>query len=297
LLITAMIWGTAFVAQQIGTDFLEPFTFNAVRCMMGVLVLIPAVYLLNRMKTVEQKAHVEQRTTWIGGLICGLILCVAMNLQQIGIQYTTVGKAGFITALYIVIVPVLGLFFKRRAGIKLWVSVLIASLGLYLLCMTGSLSLERGDSLVFLCALIFSVHIMVIDHFNPRVDGVKMSCIQFFVAAILSAVCMLVWESLPTWEMLYAARVPLLYTGILSCGVAYTFQIVGQKNVNPTVASLILSLEAVISVLAAWLILEQSMTNREILGATLMFIAIILAQLPARTRQKKEEGCLLKEAQ
>ena len=297
LLITALIWGIAFVAQQIGMDFVGPFTFTAVRCMMGVLVLIPAVYLINRMKTVEQKAHVEQRTTWIGGLTCGLLLCVATNLQQIGIQYTTAGKAGFITALYIVIVPLLGLFLKRHAGIKLWVSVLIASLGLYLLCMTGSLRLELGDSLVFLCALIFSVHIMVIDHFNPRVDGVKMSCIQFFVASILSAVGMLMWESFPTWEMLYAARIPLLYTGILSCGVAYTFQIVGQKNVNPTVASLILSLEAVISVLAAWLILHQGMTNREILGASLMFVAIILAQLPERARQKGEVRHLLTEAE
>lgn len=296
LFTTALIWGIAFVAQHIGMDFVGPYTFTAIRSILGVLVLIPAVYLLNRSKTEEQKAHVDQRATWIGGLVCGGLLGVAANLQQIGIQYTTVGKAGFITALYIIIVPLIGIFFKRPAGLKLWASVLIASLGLYLLCMAGTLHLELGDSLVFFCALIFSVHIMVIDYFNPRVDGVKMSCIQFLVAGILSAVCMLIWESLPTWEMLYAARVPLLYTGILSSGVAFTFQIVGQKNVNPTVASLILSLEAVISVLAAWLILQQGMTSREILGASLMFTAIILAQLPERTRRKKEEGCLQMQA-
>lgn len=293
LTITALIWGTAFVAQQMGMDYIRPFAFSTIRCLMGALVLIPTVYLLNRVKSEDQKAHVEPRYTWIGGLVCGVLMTIAANLQQIGIQYTTVGKAGFITALYIVIVPVLGIFFKRRVGVKLWISVALAMVGLYLLCMTDSLRLELGDSLMFFCALVFSIHIVAIDHFNPRVDGVKMSCIQFFVAAGLSGVFMLIWEVLPTWEMIVAARIPLLYTGILSCGVAYTLQIVGQKNVNPTVASLILSLEAVISVIAAWLVLQQGMTQREVIGASFMFVAIILAQLPEWSRQKKEDGRLL----
>lgn len=296
LLLTAVIWGVAFVAQQMGMDHIGPYAFSAIRCLMGAVVLIPVVIFLNSRKEPAQKAHVNNKMTWIGGLVCGVLLGVAANLQQIGIQYTTVGKAGFITALYIVIVPVLGLFLKRRAGIKLWISVVIAMLGLYLLCMTDTLQLQLGDSLVFFCALVFSLHILVIDHFNPNVDGVKMSCIQFFVAALLSGIAMLLWEALPSWEMIYAARVTLLYTGILSCGVAYTLQIVGQKGLNPTVASLILSLEAVISVLAAWLILQQGMTAREMLGAGLMFVAIILAQLPERTRRNREDGKLLKQS-
>ncbi len=297
LLLTSLIWGTAFVAQQMGMDHMGPYAFSAIRCLMGALVLVPVVWFLNRRKDAEKKAHESNRATWIGGLTCGVLLAVAANLQQIGIQYTTVGKAGFITALYIVIVPVLGLFLKRRAGAKLWVSVVIAMVGLYLLCMTDALRLELGDSLVFFCALVFSLHILVIDHFSPRVDGVKMSCIQFFVASLLSGVAMLIWETMPSWDMVYAARVTLLYTGILSCGVAYTLQIVGQKNLNPTVASLVLSLEAVISVLAAWIILQQGMTSREMLGAGLMFVAIILAQLPERTRQSRQMRDLLKESE
>ena len=285
LLLTSLIWGTAFVAQRVGVDFLGPFAFSAIRFIMGGIVLIPVVLLLNRIKKPEQKATEDKRATIIGGLICGVILALASNLQQIGIQYTTVGKTGFITALYIIIVPVIGLFFRQKASAKLWVSVLIALAGLYLLCMNGRFMLEFGDTLIFLCAIVFSVHILVIAHFGPRIDGVQMSCIQFLVAGVLSTVCMLLAEPLPTWELIQAAKIPLLYTGILSCGVAYTLQIVGQKNVNPTVASLILSLEAVISVIAAWIILNQSMSLREICGAGLMFIAIILAQLPEKRTQ------------
>lgn len=295
LLITALIWGTAFVAQQLGMNYVGPFTFSAVRCVLGGLVLIPVVILINHFKNVEQKKLEGHRDTLIGGLLCGLILCVASNLQQIGIQYTTVGKAGFITALYIVIVPILGIFLKKKAGLKLWISVLIAMVGLYLLCMKDRLSLDFGDSLVFLCAVVFSIHILVIDHFSPKVDGVKMSCIQFIVAGILSGVCMLLFEQVPRMEMLYAARIPILYAAILSCGVAYTLQIVGQKNVNPTIASLILSLEAVISVIAAWLILQQNMSTREILGATLMFVAIILAQIPDKIAQGMIHAELIEE--
>lgn len=295
LLITALIWGTAFVAQQVGMDYVGPFTFSTIRCILGGMVLIPVIYLLNRYKTEEQKAVESQRATLIGGVICGVILCVASNLQQIGIQYTTVGKAGFLTALYIIIVPILGIFFQRKAGIKLWISVLVATAGLYLLCMTDSFCLELGDSLIFLCAIIFSVHILVIDHYGPRVDGVKMSCIQFFVAGILSGLVMLPLESVPTMEMLLAAKIPILYAGLLSCGVAYTLQIVGQKNVNPTIASLILSLEAVISVIAAWLILQQRMTTRELIGAGLMFLAIILAQLPEKASVAGREPLFIEE--
>lgn len=224
----------------------------------------------------------------LGGLSCGLALGLASGLQQVGIQYTTVGKAGFITALYIVIVPILGLFFRKKVGAKLWVSVVIAIFGLYLLCMSGSLRLEWGDFLVLLCAVCFSVHIMVIDYFTTKVDGVQMSCIQFFVAALFSAVCMLFTEGVPDPHAVAISWVPILYAGVLSSGVGYTLQIIGQKGVNPTAASLVLSLESVISVLAGWVILGQSMSPREILGCVLMFCAIILAQLPDRKKRLSE---------
>ena len=215
-------------------------------------------------------------------MCCGLALGVASCLQQVGIKYTTVGKAGFITAMYIVIVPILGLFLGKKVGVKLWLSVIIAIAGLYLLCMSGSLTLQKGDLLVILCAFAFSVHIMVIDHFSPLTDGVKMSCIQFFVAGLVSLIPMFIAEGAPASGDLLRSWMPVLYCGVLSSGVAYTLQIIGQRGVNPTIASLVLSLESVISVLAGWAILHQTMSVREILGCVLMFAAIILAQLPDR---------------
>ena len=286
LFLTAFIWGTAFVAQSVGMDHIGPFTFNAARSLVGGVALIPVVLVFDRFKTPQrrQEEKANRKTLLLGGLSCGVALGVASSLQQVGIQYTTVGKAGFITALYIVIVPILGLFFRKKVGVKLWISVVIAILGLYLLCMSGSLKLELGDFLVLLCAFAFSVHIMVIDYFSPKVDGVQMSCIQFFVAGILSGVGMLVAEGAPDPHAVLISWMPILYAGVLSSGVAYTLQIIGQKGVNPTIASLVLSLESVISVLAGWVILGQSMSGREILGCVLMFAAIILAQLPDRAK-------------
>lgn len=282
LFLTAFIWGTAFVAQSVGMDHIGPFTFNAVRSLVGGIALLPVILIFQRRKTPErrQQEKANRKTLLLGGLSCGLALGLASGLQQVGIQYTTVGKAGFITALYIVIVPILGLFFRKKVGAKLWVSVVIAIFGLYLLCMSGSLRLEWGDFLVLLCAVCFSVHIMVIDYFTTKVDGVQMSCIQFFVAALFSAVCMLFTEGVPDPHAVAISWVPILYAGVLSSGVGYTLQIIGQKGVNPTAASLVLSLESVISVLAGWVILGQSMSPREILGCVLMFCAIILAQTP-----------------
>lgn len=290
LFLTAFIWGTAFVAQAVGMDHIGPFTFNAVRSLVGGIALIPVILVFNRVKSQErrQAERANRKTLLLGGLACGLALGVASCLQQVGIQYTTVGKAGFITALYIVIVPILGLFFRKKVGAKLWISVVIAIVGLYLLCMSGSLRLEKGDFLVLLCALAFSVHIMVIDYFSPKVDGVQMSCIQFFVAALFSGVCMLAGEGVPAPHAVAISWMPILYAGVLSSGVAYTLQIIGQKGVNPTVASLVLSLESVISVLAGWVLLHQSMSPREVTGCLLMFLAIILAQLPERKKKAPE---------
>lgn len=295
LFLTAFIWGTAFVAQAVGMDHIGPLTFNAVRNVVGGIALIPVILVFDRVKTTErrQEERANRKTLVIGGISCGVALCVASNLQQVGMQYTTVGKAGFITALYIVIVPILGLFFRKKVGAKLWVSVVIAIFGLYLLCMSGSLKLQLGDFLVLLCAVAFSVHIMVIDYFSPKVDGVKMSCIQFFVAAILSAFCMLGAEGVPDPQAVAMSWMPILYAGVLSSGVAYTLQIVGQKGVNPTVASLVLSLESVISVLSGWILLGQSMSPREVAGCVLMFAAIILAQLPERKKKLAKEELAL----
>lgn len=290
LLLTATIWGVAFVAQSVGMDYIGPFTFNAVRNAIGGLVLLPCIALLRRtgdgkggIPQDERKAVSENRKNLLlGGICCGVMLFVASNLQQIGIQYTTVGKAGFITAMYIVLVPILSIFLGKKAGIKIWAAVVLSVAGLYILCMTGGrFSLQKGDLLVLLSAFAFSVHILVIDHFAPLADGVKMSCIQFFVCALLSAVCMWLFEE-PDMGAILQAWIPVLYAGVLSCGVAYTLQIVGQRGMNPTVASLILSLESVISLIAGWVILGQALSAREISGCVLMFAAIILAQLPER---------------
>ena len=287
LILTAFIWGTAFVAQSVGMDFLEPFTFNGVRSLIGGVVLLPCIFLIRRINARSgeaEKAEGTRKDLVLGGILCGLLLFAASSLQQIGIVYTTAGKAGVITAFYIVIVPVLGIFLHKRIGWKVWAAVVMALAGLYFLCMTEELTVGKGDLYIFLCALIFSVHILVIDHFSPRVDGVKMSCIQFFTCGIVSLIPMFAWET-PGVDNLLAGWMPLLYAGVLSCGVAYTLQVVGQKNVNPAVASLILSLESCFSVLAGWLILGEKLTMREFAGCVLMFAAIILAQLP---ESKKE---------
>lgn len=286
LFLAAFIWGVAFVAQSKAKDYsVEPFTFNAVRNVIGGLTLLPCIFFLGRREPKEKKIEENPKTLLIGGILCGTVLCIASNLQQIGINYTTVGKAGFITAMYIVLVPILGIFLKRRAGIKVWISVFLAVTGLYLLCMTEKLSLGKGDALVLLCALVFAIHILVIDHFSPKVDGVKLSCIQFLVCGILSMIPALILEH-PQVSSILTAWLPILYAGIMSCGVAYTLQIVGQKNVNPTVASLILSLESCISVLAGWMLLGQKLSLKELIGCVIMFAAIILAQLPEKNAAK-----------
>lgn len=291
LLITAIIWGVAFVAQSVGMDYIGPFTFNCVRNIIGGLVLIPCIWFLNKCKRKESPTEKEEKkedrkTLLIGGTCCGIALCLASNMQQIGIQYTTVGKAGFITALYIIIVPIMGIFLKKKCGIQIWISVVIALAGFYLLSVMDGFRLEAADAYLLCSAVLFSIHILVIDYFSPRTDGVKMSCIQFFVCGILSGVIMLFTET-PTLEKIFAAWLPILYAGVLSCGVAYTLQIVGQKDFNPTIASLILSLESVFSVLAGWIILNQALTGREMLGCVLIFSAIILAQIP-RIRLRRQ---------
>ena len=300
LFLTAVIWGVAFVAQSAGMEYLGPFTYNGVRSVLGGMVLLPCIALLHRMQAKESgpengsraegtdagKRGEGKKDLAVGGLFCGLILFADSNFQQFGIQYTTVGKAGFITAMYILIVPVLGLLLHKKVGLQVWVGVIFGIAGLYLLCMTDSFTLEKGDALVLICAFIFSLHILVIDHFSQKVDGIKMSCIQFWVCGILSLLCSFLFES-PDLQSVLDAWMPVCYGGILSCGVAYTLQIVGQKDMNPTVASLILSLESVVAVVACFMLLGQSMSRRELFGCLMMVMAIVSAQLPER---KKKAG-------
>lgn len=300
LFLTAMIWGAAFVAQSVSMDYIGPFTFICLRSVIGGLFLIPVIIVLDgiRKKSQNESADVvnsenilyieteeKQRLSWKnkqlieGGIVCGIFLFFANCFQQTGIQYTTVGKAGFITTFYIIIVPLIGLFFKKYCGILTWIGVVIALAGLYFLCITQKLTIQRGDALILCCSVLYAGQILAIDHYNPFVDGVKMSCIQFLTGGILGAVFMLLFEN-PSIAMILSAAGPILYTGIMSTGVGYTLQIVGQKGLNPTVAALILSLESVFSALSGYLFLHQVLTTRELIGCVLMFIAIVLAQLP-----------------
>lgn len=300
LLLAATIWGVAFVAQSVGMDYVGPYTFLASRSFLGAVVLVPVIYFRNRayrrsMNGVNQgmseetevlrKSVSNRRLLLIAGMCCGTCLFLASILQQIGIMYTTVGKSGFITAMYIVIVPVLGIFLKKKVGIRIWGGVVLAVTGLYFLCMTpGSVSIQKGDVLTGLCAVVFSFHILIVDYFAPKLDGVKMSCVQFLTCGILASVGMMLFEQ-PTVEAILAAWLPILYAGALSSGVAYTLQIVGQRGLNPTVASLLMSMESVISVIAGFVILKQALSMREIFGCIIMFCAIILVQLPDKVQK------------
>lgn len=286
LVLTAFIWGVAFVAQSVGMDYVGPFTFISVRNFIATLVLLPCIRLLDKVNPSDRLSENDKNphggpTLIIGGIVCGICLAVASAFQQIGISYTTVGKAGFITAMYIVIVPILGLFIKKKVRIIAWISVAISVAGLYLLCMTESLSLSRGDLLVLICAICFALHIMVIDYFSPRVDGIRMSCIQFLTCGIVCAVPALLTES-PDIHSILAAWLPILYAGALSSAVGYTLQIVAQKNTDPVIASLLMSLESAFSLLAGWVLLNQRLSAREMCGCILMFVAIILSQLPEK---------------
>ena len=287
LLIAAIIWGSAFVAQREGMDFIGPFTFQAVRSFLGSAFLLPIIFSLDKLKKKNgsfKKANTKSLI--IGGILCGAALTVAACFQQVGIMYTTVGKAGFLTALYVIMVPIVSIFFKKKVSPVIWGCVGLAVVGLYLLCMTDSLKLSLGDTLVLICALCFTAHIMIIDHFILKVDGVKLACLQFFVSGILSSVLMFVFEK-PDINAILNAWFPLVYTGILSSGVAYTLQIVGQKYTQPTMASLIMSLESVFAVLTGMIIPPFEIPSlRETFGCIIMFTAIVLAQVPLPKRKK-----------
>lgn len=315
LFLTACIWGMAFVSQSKGMDYMQPFTFNGVRSLIGAFVLLIYIIITKRAAgpkgagkdegmVAENSARIDWPETLKAGLWCGLALTVASTLQQFGIKYTTVGKAGFITTLYIIFVPLAGIFFKKIVSAVVWIAAVMAAVGMYLLCMAGgagaeSFILNIGDVMVFLCAIVFAAHIMIVDYYAPKTDGVIVSCIQFAVCGIVCGISALIWEQ-PTAAQLSDGMGTLLYAGVMSCGVAYTLQIVGQKGVNPTVAALILSLESVIATVSGWIAYQigflgtdQSLTGRQIAGCVIVFAAVILVQLPESWFKRLPEGRII----
>lgn len=287
LLTATLIWGTSLVAQSLGNAYVGPFTFNAARFFIGAFILLPvilAAHCRGGRRRADNPASPPQRNLLLwGGVLCGCIVFVTASLQQVGIAYTTVGKAGFITALYIILVPVLGLFRGKRVGGRIWACIALAVVGMYLLCIQGTFSLGLGDSLVLLCACSTAVHILAIDYFSCRVNCVNLSCIQFLTCGTLSLVVSLVFER-PSAAALISAAAPILYTGIFSCGIAYTLQAVGQKHVSSVSAALILSLESVFSALSGWVLLGETLSIRELLGCTVIFAAILAAQIPMKRK-------------
>lgn len=297
LFLTALIWGVAFVAQKDGMKYIESFTYNGIRNLIGGVVLLLALPVLDRIRSAHGGFEKGcRRDILVGGVLCGIALFAASNLQQFGIALqspeTNVGKAGFITACYCAFVPVIGLVFRKRSPLMVWLGVGVAVIGFFFLClMDGILAgqgigLEKSDFLLLLCSLAYSIHILIIDHYSPRADGVRLSCLQFLVCGILCLPCMFIWET-PEWEGILACGIPLLYAGVMSSGVAYTLQIIGQRNVHPAVASLLLSLESVFSVLAGYVLMPGAMLSGwELLGCGLVFAAVILVQLAPQEKTK-----------
>ncbi len=286
LTFTAIIWGTAFVAQRVGMETIEPITFNAARMILAAIAVGIVSLLLSKKekKTLSSKTPAEiksyNKNTVIGGICCGLFLSAASLFQQIGLVYTTAGKAGFITAMYMLLVPIINfIIFKKKNTLTVWIAVLIGVAGMYLLCVKEGFSLTYGDTLVFMCALMFSGHILCCDHFVRLGNPIKISAIQFLTTFVISSVIAFIFET-PTWEKISSAAIPIIYCGIISGGLGYTLQIVAQKFTDPTIASLLMSLESVFAVLAGTLLLNERMSTQEFIGCIIMFAAIILVQIP-----------------
>lgn len=289
LLIAAFIWGTAFVAQSVGMDYVEPFTFQWARSFIGSAALIPVILVINYSKKKcryqekggndgTERDRSDSRKLIVGGICCGVVLCIATSFQQIGIMYTSVGNAGFITSMYMILVPILSIFLHKKVKLKIWICVVVAAVGMYFLSVSETLTISKGDILVAVSAFFFAVQIMAVDYFVPQVDGVKLSCIQFLVVGIISLVISLFFEN-PSVNDIISAAVPILYAGVLSSGVAYTLQIIGQKYAPPTTATLLMSLESVFSLLGGIVVLHQIPTGREVFGCILVFAAVAVSQV------------------
>ena len=281
LIFVAFIWGTAFAVQRIGMEHIEPITFTAARMSLATVV-VGAVSMLQKKKSFsDENEKIEYRkNTLLGGLLCGAFLVSASIFQQVGIVYTTAGKAGFITALYILLVPILSfLIFKKKNTLLVWAGVIIGVIGMYLLCMKESLRLSYGDALICVCAILFSGHILCCDHYAKRGNPIRISSIQFTVTAVVSWIIAFIVET-PSMDKIISAAVPILYCGLISAGLGYTLQMIAQRLTEPTIASMLMSLESVFAVLGGAVLLNERMSLREIAGCIIMFIAIILVQLP-----------------
>lgn len=286
LLLTALIWGVAFVAQSVGMDSVEGFTFNGIRILIGAFVLLPVVLVREKktkagMNEQQLKAYkVTNKKTLIYGSIIGLIFCIAGNFQQFAFNYTTSGKIAFITAMYMFFVPIIGIFLKKRIPALTWICVVLGFIGMFFLCINPNdmSGLNKGDLLAVIGSVFFAFHILAVERFAPNTDGIKLSCIQFFVSGCITCILMFIFEH-PQISAIRSAIIPLLYAGVLSCGLAYTFQIIGQKYTEATVASILMSMESVFGVLAGALILHELLSHRELIGCIIMFAAIILSQL------------------
>lgn len=291
LLLTALVWGVSFISQSKGVETISPLAFNGIRSMLGGLVLLPVIALLDfNKKRKGQPIYKINKELLAGGIVCGVLLCLASTLQTAGMVYTSPGKAGFITALYMVIIPIIGLLTGKKPRPVILLSVMIAIVGLYLMCIDSKFTINKGDIMIFICAFLFAGHILAVDYFSPRVDGVKLACLQFFVCGMINLICMFFLE-VPKLSDILDCSIAIGYSGIMSCGVAYTLQIVGQKYTDPTSASILMSLESVFATLATvvlvacgWQLTGGALTLREIIGCIFMFAAIILVQLPEKKK-------------
>ena len=282
LFLTALIWGVAFVAQSVGMDHIGPYTFNTGRLLLGALVTMPwAIMELKKQKNAEEEKEVyikKRNSSVIGAAFCAVVFFLAVNLQQFALIGSSVANVSFITTLYILIIPIIGMFLGKKHGLSIWIAIAIAVVGMYLLCIKEGLVLEMGDILAFICAVMFALQILIVDHYVPKSYVIVLSCAQNLFAGLISLVFMLIFEGV-NLEGIKTVWLPLAYTGILSTGLAYTTQMLGQKYLKPTVASLIMSLESVIAAIAAWLIIGQALSLREMLGCALVFVGVIIAQI------------------
>ena len=287
LLLATIIWGSAFVSQSVGMDHIGPYTFQAIRCAMATLGLLPFIWLFDRKKN-DGKTFLSRfcdKRLWLAGICCAIPLCAAVNLQQVALVWTDAGKAGFLTAMYILFVPILGLFIKRRPSPMVPVCVVLGMVGLYFLSWSGNMTIATGDLLLLGCAVAFAVQILFVDHFAPTVDPLRLNCLQSGLCGIGSAIIMLFTET-PTAAGIWGAMLPMCHAGFLSMGAAYSLQIIGQKHLEPAPASLIMSLESVFAAIFGWMILNERMSESELLGCLLVFVAVILSQIPVRTKKE-----------
>ena len=279
----AFIWGIAFVAQSVSMDHIGPWTFTCIRNFIAALTLFLLTPILDKLTKNKKQNTASKKTLVVGGVCCGIALCVASMFQQVGIMYTTVGKAGFLTALYTVIVPIISLLLGKRSSWNVYIAVPISILGMFFLCVNENFHIAYGDILVIICAFMFAIHILVVDFFAPKVDGVRLSAIQFLTAGCIAFIPMLVLEH-PMWKDIVAAGVPILYAGVLSSGAGYTLQILGQREADPAIAGMILSLESVFAALAGAILLGEVLSIRELIGCLLVFGAIILSQITIKKK-------------